>query len=104
MSSYKQKQKGKQKFSPAVLKPFKKVPPVFDYLCECHGLPAKKKPLTIDKATDFKDRNKLEHSLGTFNCSVTRKKVKVSRVKHKEEDAGYAVLQNPDTAQQASAV
>lgn len=79
-SKYKGKQKGKQ---PAVVaKPVKKEPPVFDYPCECHGLPAKKKPCVIDRATEFKDRNKIEHSLGTFTCRVTGRKTKVSRVKH----------------------
>jgi hypothetical protein len=80
-SKYKDKQK----------KGFKPVPkkklgePVFVYTSVCHGVRANKKPCVIDDATQFADRNKSEHSLGTWNCTLCRKACKVTRKPNKAE-------------------
>ena len=101
MSNYKAKQKFKK--PTGAVTPVKKVPPVFSYPCDCHGVPANKPPCAIDKASEFKDRNKLEHSLGTWNCSITRKACKVSRTKYKEEsnDVQRSEDNRPETSTEA---
>ena len=80
MSKYRNKKKGGK---PA---PMKLDAPVFNYNCQCHDLRASKKPCVIDYATQFSDRNKLEHSLGTWTCAVTRKKCAVNRTRNKVEE------------------
>lgn len=59
--------------------------PVFSYTSDCHSAPASKRPCLVDDGTKFEDRNKLEHSLGTWKCSICRKTCKVSRSKNKVE-------------------
>lgn len=81
-SKYKSKNKGGKPVAPKR----KLATPVYTYECLCHGVQAKKKPCVIDDATEFSDRNKAEHSLGTWNCQVTRKACKVSRTKYKVEE------------------
>lgn len=80
-SKYQKKQNGRGKPVVPPVK-LKKESPVFDYTSVCCQSPAKKKACVIDKALDFKDRNKLEHSLGTWNCTNCRKACKVTRAKH----------------------
>jgi hypothetical protein len=81
MSKYSQKKKPILNRGPVS----KKEPPVFDYTSACCSAPARKKACVIDKAVELKDRNKLEHSLGTWNCANCRKACKVTRSKHKAE-------------------
>ncbi len=59
---------------------------VFQYNCQCHDVRANKKPCVIDFDTPFEDRNKLEHSLGTWRCAVTNTSCKVSRTRKKAEE------------------
>jgi hypothetical protein len=40
----------------------------------------------VDAATQFSDRNKSEHSLGTWTCAIDRKKCKVNRTRNKQEE------------------
>jgi hypothetical protein len=68
--------------------------PVFNYNCVCHDIKASKKPCVVDAATQFSDRNKLEHSLGTWTCAITRKACKVNRTRNKVEE--------PETEQAAA--
>ena len=82
MSNYRNKKKQKG----ARVAPRKLDAPVFNYNCTCHDLKANKKPCLVDVATQFSDRNKLEHSLGTWNCQVTRKACKVNRTRNKTEE------------------
>lgn len=79
MSKYRNKKKGAKPAQP------KLKTPVFNYNCTCHDQKANKKPCVVDHATQFSDRNKLEHSLGTWNCALTGKKCKVSRTRVKVE-------------------
>lgn len=79
MSKYRNKKKGVK------VAPRKLGAPVFNYNCQCHDVKASKKPCIADVATQFSDRNKLEHSLGTWTCSITRKKCKVNRTKNRPE-------------------
>jgi hypothetical protein len=60
--------------------------PVFQYNCHCHDVKASKKPCIVDSDTQFSDRNKLEHSLGTWTCAITRKSCKVNRTRNKQEE------------------
>lgn len=80
MSKYRNKKKGVK------VAPRKLGAPVFNYNCQCHDVKASKKPCIADVATQFSDRNKLEHSLGTWACGITRKKCKVNRTRNKQED------------------
>lgn len=66
--------------------------PVFSYTSVCCSMPASKKPCAIDGSVEFADRNKLEHSLGTWNCTKCRKKAKVTRSKNKVEESKIAPL------------
>jgi hypothetical protein len=68
--------------------------PVFNYNCQCHDIKASKKPCVVDTATQFSDRNKLEHSLGTWTCAISRKACKVNRTRNKVEE--------PETEQAAA--
>ena len=82
MSNYRNKKKQKG----AKVAPRKLGAPVFNYNCQCHDTKASKKPCVIDDATQLSDRNKLEHSLGTWNCAITRKACKVNRTRNKVEE------------------
>ena len=82
MSKYRNKKK--KGSNPA---PKKLDAPVFLYNCQCHDTKASKKPCVIDDATQLSDRNKLEHSLGTWTCAITRKACKVNRTRNKEEES-----------------
>ena len=80
MSNYRNKKKG-------VKGTAKKLgDPVFLYTCHCHDEKAGKKPCSIDSDTQFSDRNKPEHSLGSWTCKLTGKKCKVNRTKNKVEE------------------
>ena len=60
--------------------------PVFVYTSQCCHEPANKKACAIDGSVEFSDRNKPEHSLGTWNCTRCRKKCKVTRAKARVEE------------------
>jgi hypothetical protein len=79
------KYKGKNKFrkSPAI-KPLKRDVPVFLYTSDCHDAPAEKPPCERSDA----DREKRQYghaTLGTWKCTVCKKKAKVRRKKNKPE-------------------
>jgi len=82
VSNYRNKKKQKG----AKVAPRKLGAPVFNYNCQCHDTKANKKPCVLDAATQFSDRNKLEHSLGTWTCAISRKACKVNRTRNKSED------------------
>jgi hypothetical protein len=79
MSKYRNKKKG------ARIAPRKLDAPVFLYNCQCHDTKASKKPCVI-AAVRFPDRNKLENSLGTWTCAISRKACKVNRTRNKQEE------------------
>ena len=85
-SKYRNKKKGVKSA------PRKLDAPVFNYNCHCHDLKASKKPCVIDHDTPFSDRNKSEHSLGTWTCAITRKKCKVNRTRNKQEETANGEL------------
>jgi hypothetical protein len=56
----------------------KKSAPKFLYLCKCHGERATKSP--CERSGDDRQEGKFSQSpLGTWRCSVTRRKCKVER-------------------------
>lgn len=64
--------------------------PVFIYLCDCHGEQAKKTP--CERRIDDKHAGKYsETSLGTWRCSVTKRKCKVKRHRNKPTEPATAV-------------
>lgn len=81
MSNYRNKKKKGVKVAPRKLDA-----PVFNYNCQCHDITASKRPCVVDVGTQFSDRNKLEHSLGSWTCAITRKKCKVNRTRNKAEE------------------
>jgi hypothetical protein len=80
-SKYAKKQKGKAKPAPASVK---RGEPVYNYLCICHGQQATKPPCER-KSEDREERKYSESPLGTWRCSVTKRKCKVTRHKNKVE-------------------
>jgi hypothetical protein len=82
-SKYKDKRKGRDNKPVPKKKPLGE--PVFIYTSVCHGVRANKKPCIVDVATQFSDRNKAEHSLGSWNCTFCRKKCSVTRKKNEED-------------------
>lgn len=64
------------------VKPLERDTPVYQYLCQCHDLEAVKKPCE-HTAEDRQDKKFSQSTLGTWTCSVSKKKTKVRRVKNK---------------------
>ena len=81
------KPKGKKPFNKGKKKPvqLKRDEPVFLYLCACHGEKAVKIPCERT-AEDRAEGKKSESPLGTWRCSISKKKTKVSRKKNKPEE------------------
>jgi hypothetical protein len=77
-SKYKGKNKGK-----AVVRVYKQGLPVFTYKCDCHDLPATKKACAKGNG-EVDDNGFFQSPLGTWNCTITRRKCKVSRHRAKE--------------------